>query len=148
MQSKRNLIVADAELLTGDGGAGEEGLVHLRVHVDPELVLLHELLVILLNLLVDPVAEDVAQDRVRHIADPILGEPVHFLLDGKVGESVWVVADEVVDLLDRQRLVPRDLQVPVLVTPEELLPPGDQVLHLHHTIRMINDGEDYLRSRW
>ena len=51
-----------------------EGRVHLWVHVDHEVALLCFLLVVLLDLGLHPSAEGVAQDGVRDVGDPLLGE--------------------------------------------------------------------------
>ena len=98
--------------------AALEGRVHLWVHVDHEVALLCFLLVVLLDLGLHPLAEGVAQDGVRDVGDPLLGQPHDLRLVRVVVEGGWVPADELVQALDLQRLVLRNLQVSALVVLE------------------------------
>ena len=95
-----------------------EGRVHLWVQLDHEVALLRDLLVALHDLLLHPVAEGVAQDGVRDVGDPLLGQPHDLLLVRVVVEGGRVLADELVQALDLERLVLRDLQVAALVVLE------------------------------
>ena len=97
--------------LTRDCGAGVEGGSDLGVQLDVHAALLRHLLVSILDLLLDPVAEVVTDHRVGHVGDPLLGQLLDLLLDWVVGEGLRVLVDEVVELEDSQGLVLRDLQV-------------------------------------
>ena len=98
-------------VLTGDGGAGVEGRGHLRVQLDQQVALQLDLLVPLLDLLLHPVGESVAEDCVRDVDDPLLGQLAHLLPVGVVVEGLRVLSEEVCQARHRERLVLRHLQV-------------------------------------
>ena len=93
--------------------------MHLRVELDHEVALLGHAGVALLDLLLDPVGEEVVEDGVRHVHEPLLGQLRDLALVRVVDEGVGVVADELLQPLDLQGFVLRHLQVPALVRLED-----------------------------
>ena len=105
--------------------------MHLGIHFDHEVASLRHLFISLLDLLPDPRREGVAEDGVRHVGNPLLRELPDLGRMRIILEGLWVLPDELVQPLDLQRVVLRDLEVPGLVVLEELLVAGDQGLELN-----------------
>ena len=103
------------EVLTGNGGAGSEGGRHIWVQFNKQIALLSHMLVARLDLLLDPVAEFVFKNGVSNVGDPLLRQLTYLLLDWIVGESLRILADELIQPLDLQRLVLWDLKMFTLV---------------------------------
>ena len=76
--------------------------MYLWIQLDHEVALLCYLLVALQDLLLYPAAEDVAQDGVCDVGNPLLWQPHDLLLDRVVVEGGRVPADELVQALDLQ----------------------------------------------
>ena len=89
-----------------------------RVHRDHEVALLRHLGVPLLDLLLDPRRESVAEDGVRHVDEPLLGQPCDLALVRVVDVGVRELSDELLQSLHLQRLVLRHLEVLRLVVLE------------------------------
>ena len=126
MQRPEELLVP-----TRDGGAGVEGGRDFGVELDHHVALLRDLVILLQDSALDPLAEGVAQHRVGHIGQPLLWKLADLGLLWVILEGLRVLPDEVVEAVDLQRLVLRHLEVPALVVLEELLAAGDQVLELY-----------------
>ena len=130
MQRPEDLLVP-----TRDGGAGVEGGRDFGVELDHHVALLRDLVVPLQYLLFDPLAEGVAQHRIRHVRQPLARQLRELGLLWVILEGLRVLPDELVEGLDLQRLVLRHLQVLALVVLEEFLPACDQVLELKGKVR-------------
>ena len=67
------------------------------------------------NLSLHPVAEFVLQDGIRDVGDPLLRQLADLLLDRIIRIRLRILADKLIQPLDLQRLVLRDLEVLALV---------------------------------
>ena len=109
-------------------GAGLELLVHLGVHVYHLTPPLGHGCVPHLDLLLDPVAESLADDSGQDVADPLLR---HLIKVGRVravqGDG-WVLRCEFPDVLQGQVLIGRHVDGLDLGVLDVLLPASDDVL--------------------
>lgn len=123
MRSSERLLALTAGL-----GGGIEGLRDLRVHLDGEALLDHELLVPELHLLRDPLREDVSEDGGAHVCNPGLGHLLDLFAVRQVGLHVGVLGDEVGNVVECQPFVLRDSHMPHLIAKDGLLDAADEVL--------------------
>ena len=103
--------ICAATVLTGDVRAGFELGGHLRIHGDHDLLLLRHERVPLLDLLGDPLLEVLAHDGGADVQDPLLRDLRQVGLVGQVQVDLRVLAHEGEDLLERQVLVLRHVDV-------------------------------------
>ena len=102
--------------LTADLRGGLEAVVDLLVHLYEVSALLHHLDVARLDLLLDPISEDVLEDRRADIADPLLRHLVDLLRVGEVVVDLLVaIVKEGGDVLDGEALVLRHGDPPNLL---------------------------------
>ena len=87
-------------VLTGDRRGVHEGLHDLRIHVDPQVLLLDDSSIPSINAFFDPLSEDILHGRVDHVAEPLLWELLPLLLVRQEGKAFWMLGDELLDLLD------------------------------------------------
>ena len=64
-----------------------------------------ELIIPCIDLGPHPGSEGVAEDGVRHVADPLLRHLLHLARIGKVSERLRMVIHELIELRDGQRLI-------------------------------------------
>ena len=98
-------MVTEDRVLTGDLGGGHEGGVDVRVHLDGQLLLLHDLLVALLHGRERPVGEGPANEGVEEGDQPLPRQLVVVSGVGKVGGGVGVLRGLLEELPDAQPLV-------------------------------------------
>ena len=115
-------------VLTADVGAGLELGLHLGVDVDHHLPLLLHEGIPLLDLLLDPVLERLADHRGAHVHDPLLGRLREVRRVGQVVVDVGMLADELADALQGEIVVLRHMARPDLVVLQGLLLAADDVL--------------------
>ena len=132
-------LEAPSMVLTGHGGAGFERGGHFWVDRDVEAAFDLQLVVPLFDLLLDPAGEGVAQDGVPDVGDPLLRELLHLDRLGEVRPGLLVRVHELVQLLHRERLVLRDLEVLGIRRLDEFSLSGDQVLQLQQKKNASDD---------
>ena len=113
-------------------GGVVEHLSHFRVHADHELSLLNCLSVSVLHLHTDPSLEGFADDSCTHIHNPLLGYLHQVRIVRQVVSNVRQVGDVLKDLLHRQTLVLRDVEVDNVVVLQVALLPVQHVLEEVH----------------
>ena len=98
--------------LTTDFSGGVEGSGNRWVHADGVALLLGDRLVPLLDDALDPGVERLPDDRVDHVADPLLRDLAELPPIGQEVVDVLAAVVEVAhDVLERQALVLRDRDV-------------------------------------
>ena len=125
--------------LTGHSSAGFERCGHFWVDRNVEAPFDLQLAVALLDLLLYPAGEGVAQDGVPNVRDPLLWELLHLDRLGEVRPGLLILVHELVQLLHRERLVLRDLEVLGIRRLDELSLSGDQVLQLQQKKNASDD---------
>ena len=81
------------------------------VHRDHHVSLVRHLLVAVLDLRSDPLLERLANHSRTDIDDPLFRRLGEVLIVWEVVGDVWLTADELQDLLDRQALILRHVEV-------------------------------------
>ena len=76
---EKRLLAVYIRLLTAHLRGGLKGSGDLRVHVYHHVLLGLDRLIPGRDLMLDPVREDVLEDGVRHVAEPLLGHLMNFL---------------------------------------------------------------------
>ena len=120
-------------LLTGYGGAVQEGSMNLRIHFQMDVALLRQHLVVLLDLFLDPIGEWVANDGVGQVGDVLLRQPLDLDLVRVVVERLGVLADEFEQTIQSESVEMRNVEMSGFVGLDESLLARDQVLELHWT---------------
>jgi len=101
--------VKHSQVLTWDGVGLRDALGNQWVDVDHDVLLNGHLLVALVDLLVYPVLEWPSNYSSSNVDQPLLGHLVDFAGLGVVAEALRVLVQELVDLLDLEGLVLRDV---------------------------------------
>ena len=94
--------------LTAHGRGLTEDLRDLGIHLDHQVLLDRHLGVAVLDLLLHPFVEDLAQDRCDDVADPLLGRLRDFELRLReiLEDIVVLVSEEMQDFFDAQAIIP------------------------------------------
>ena len=115
-------------LLTGDCSGVHECCHDVWVHVDAEVALLDDGGVPVVNPFLHPSREFIFGGGVDDVAEPLLWQLLPVQLIGQVLEALVVLGDEVLDLLDAERVILRDREVLDIIGLDLLLGAGDEIL--------------------
>ena len=100
---------------------------HLGIHRDHHLLLFGHELVPLFDLLADPLLERLADDCSAHVDDPLLGHMREVWLVRKVRLDPRLASNKGKDLLQREALVVRQVEILHIFVVQLALLPGDDV---------------------
>ena len=75
-------------------------MIHLRIHLHHQVPLLGHVFIPVLDLLFDPRAEGLAENRVCHVGNPLLRQLLDLALVRVILEGLVVLPDELVETFD------------------------------------------------
>ena len=96
--------------LTGDESRGLEDLEDLRIHEDLLCFLALGMLIPSFDKVMDPLFEVIAQESVEHVDQPLSWDLVQFSSVRKILVELWFFTELLHHLLDRERLIMRDVE--------------------------------------
>ena len=102
------------------------------IHFQMDVALLRQHLVVLLDLLLDPVGESVANDGVGQVGDVLLRQPLDLDLVRVVVERLGMLADEFEQTIQSKSVEIRNVEVSGLVGLDESLLTRDQIFKLNY----------------
>ena len=95
---------------TADVHAAVESLGNLGVHLDQEILLPSQVFVASCDLILDPGAEGLSDDRVGHVDEPLPRHLVHVAVFRKVVADLWGFPGALEYALNAEVLVLRDVE--------------------------------------